>query len=136
MKNKTKEELMKDLTQLEQTKNKTIITSVYIFSTISIIFYLGIILLASQTLEEGYILSAIVCISTILLIIIAFYNLRLEVQNGYYECSKCHHRFVPSSYLKAMISPHLNMSRYLRCPECDKYSWTKKVMTKEDNYDN
>ena len=43
---------------------------------------------------------------------------------------KCHHKFVPN-YKEALISMHMSTTRYLKCPKCNKRSWTKKVMNKE-----
>ena len=90
-------------------------------------FYL--IVLACMTLEEGPILGTIICASTTIFVIVAFYALKLEVDAGYYECKKCHHRFIPN-YLTAMFVPHIHTTRYLKCPNCHSRSWAKKVMTK------
>ena len=96
----------------------------------NIIFYIGIILLAVLTLKEGIILGIIISASTILFLIAGFIALKFELDAGYYECKKCHHRYVPASYFEVMIAPHINTTRYLKCPKCHKRSWTKKVMTK------
>jgi len=75
----------------------------------------------------------------ILLIIIGFVPamigimvaLKIEQKAGYYECAKCHHKYVPtfSSVLWAM---HINRTRYMKCPKCNKRSWNKKVLNKEE----
>lgn len=59
-----------------------------------------------------------------------FCALRIEQVAGYYKCAKCGHRYVPS--LKAVsFSMHMGRTRYMRCPECNKRSWQKKVISKE-----
>lgn len=95
----------------------------------STIFYIGIMLLAVKTLEEGVLLGTILTFSTILYIIAAFISLKFEVDAGYYECKNCHHKFVPT-YKEVMFSIHMGTTRHLRCPECKKRSWAKKVMAK------
>lgn len=95
----------------------------------STIFYIGIMLLALKTLEEGVLLGTIITFSTILYIIAAFISLKFEVDAGYYECKNCHHKFVPT-YKEVMFSIHMGTTRHLRCPECKKRSWAKKVMAK------
>ena len=81
-------------------------------------------------LEEGPILGAIIFSATAFVIIIAFYALKLEMDAGYYECKNCHHRYVPTSYLKVMFAPHIITTRYMKCPKCGKYSWSKKVLSR------
>ena len=130
---KKTDELLVELTKQEEIKNKKMITDMYVLTITTIVFYIGITLLAAYTLGEGTLFGIIVAISTVILVIVAFYALRLEIDAGYYECNKCHHRYVPDSYWKVMISPHLDTTRYLKCPNCGKRSWSKKVMSKGDN---
>ncbi len=127
---KKNEELLIELAKQEELKNKKMITDMYVLAITTIIFYIGIILLASYTLREGTLFGIIVILSTIILVIVALYAFNLEINAGYYECKKCHHRYVPNSYFKVMISPHLDTTRYLKCPKCNKRSWSKKVMSK------
>ena len=93
------------------------------------LFYTGIIMLAYITLDKGPILGIVIATSTIFAISICFYALKLEVDAGYYECKTCHHRFT-ITYFKALFAPHLSTTRYLKCPKCNKRTWSKKVMTK------
>ena len=56
--------------------------------------------------------------------------LRIEQVAGYYECQHCKHRYVPT-YKAVNLAMHMGRIRYMRCPECGKKSWQKKVLTKE-----
>lgn len=59
----------------------------------------------------------------------AVYAAVLEHDSGYYECQNCKHRYIPST--KAVIfSVHSESDRILRCPECSKKGWHKKVLTR------
>lgn len=126
---KKTEQLLLELTKQEEVKNKKLIVSTWFIAIISILFYFGIILLAVFILEEGTILNTIVIISTLLLTISLFYTFKIEVDTGYYECQKCHHKYM-TTYFSAIMAPHLGMTRYLKCPQCNKKSWSKKVMSK------
>ena len=128
--NKVSDELLLEMKKREEQCNKKLITSMWILLISLFIFYIGIVVLACNTLEEGPLLGTVICSSTTIAVIVAFYALKLEVQAGYYECKKCHHRFVPT-YFEALMSMHLSTTRYLKCPECHKRSWAKKVMSKE-----
>ena len=59
-----------------------------------------------------------------------FFALRIEQTAGYYECAKCHHRYVPS-YKSVLMAPHMGRTRRMKCPQCQKRSWQKKTVTKE-----
>ncbi len=74
----------------------------------------------------------------ILLFILAFaflivgvsFALKIEAETGYYECQKCHNKYVPK-YSSVYFAMHLGTTRYMKCPKCGKRSWQKKVMSKE-----
>ena len=93
------------------------------------IFYFGILFLSVNVLEEGILLGTIICISTIIFVTAGFIALKFEVDAGYYECKKCHHKFIPT-YKEVMLSAHISTTRYLKCTKCHKRSWAKKVMSK------
>lgn len=128
--NKKTEELLVELAKQEELKNKKIMRDMWVLLITAAIFYLGLVWLAVYTLEEGPLLGTIITIATIVFVAVGFYALKLEVDAGYYECKKCHHRFVPT-YWEALITPHVHTTRWLKCPECKNRTWSKKVMTKE-----
>ena len=55
------------------------------------------------------------------------YALKLEISVGAYKCKNCGHEFVPT-YKQALSAMHLSTTRYLKCPECKKRTWCKKVL--------
>ena len=126
---KKTEELLVELAKQDELKNKKLLTSMWTILITSALFYVGIILIAVNTLEEGIILGTIICISTMIFVIAGFIALKFEVDAGYYECKKCHHKFIPT-YKEVLFSMHMSTTRYLKCPKCNKKSWSKKVMTK------
>ena len=127
--NKKSEELLVELAKQDELKNKKLMTSMWTILITSTIFYVGILLLAVITLEEGIILGTIICSSTVVFLISSFIALKFELDAGYYECKNCHHKHVPS-YFTVLWAPHMSTTRYLKCPKCGKKSWSKKVMTK------
>ena len=126
---KKSEELLLELAKQDELKNKKLMTSMWTILITSAIFYIGILLLAVNTLEEGILLRTIICVSTIIFVIAGFIALKFEVDAGYYECKKCHHRFIPT-YKEVLFAMHISTTRYLKCPKCHKRSWAKKVMSK------
>ena len=55
------------------------------------------------------------------------YCILIEQVAGYYECNKCHERYVPT-YKQVLFAMHNGRTRYMKCPKCHKYSWNKKVI--------
>lgn len=64
------------------------------------------------------------------LLIATPFALKIEQKAGYYECQKCGNKHIPK-YSSVFLAMHLGRTRYMRCPECGKRSWHKKVINKE-----
>lgn len=124
---KKTEELLIELTKKEEEKNKKIIANIWVLIITASIFYATIIILGALTLGEGVPFCIITVVSTMIFVCISFYALKIEVDTGYYECRKCHHKFKPS-YLVALITPHAHTIRYLKCPQCGEKTMTKKKL--------
>ena len=60
-----------------------------------------------------------------------FSALRIEQMAGYYECQHCKHKYVPT-FKAVTMAQHMGRTRYMTCPACQKKSWQKKVLNKED----
>ena len=73
---------------------------------------------------------ALIVFAFIMILAVAFIAVGIEQKAGYYECQKCHDRHVPT-YWQTNLAMHMGRTRYMKCPECGKYSWQKKVLTKE-----
>lgn len=56
--------------------------------------------------------------------------IKIEQTAGYYECAECGHRYVPS-FKSVFMAAHMGRTRRMRCPNCGKKSWQKKVLSKE-----
>lgn len=128
---KKNEKLLLEMARQEEQNNKRLMLDMWVLLITTCLFYIGIITLAALTLEDGPVLKTIICISTVLLVIICFYGLKLETDAGYYECPKCHHKFEERNYFRMMIVPRIGIFKFLKCPKCHKRSMAKKVMTKE-----
>ena len=97
-----------------------------------VIGILGVIVLLSFTLFASYIemstwLKVLLIVSGFIIAIVSFlFALRIEQVAGFYECSKCHHKYIPT-YKQTSFAMHMGRTRYMKCPHCHKYSWNKKV---------
>lgn len=126
---KKTEELLLQMTKKEEEQNKKLLFSMYVIIITSAIFYILTLLIAVNFIQEGLKLGIIIVVATIVFLIAGFTALKIEVDAGYYECKKCHHKFVPT-YKQVLMAMHIGTTRYLKCPKCNKRSWAKKVMSK------
>ncbi len=123
------EQLLVDISKELEQKNKIIWNSMWIIMGVSIPALIAGIFLAAFLIPEGiWQLVAILGICVVFLIP-CFYALKLEVSIGAYKCKNCGHEIVPT-YLEALNAMHRGTTRYLKCPECHKRTWCKKVIKK------
>ena len=127
--NQKNEQLLLDMAKELERKNKTIWTSMWAIMSVSIIALIAGILIAAFVIPEGvWQLVAIIGV-TVVFLIPCFFALKLEVSVGAYKCKNCGHEIVPS-YKQALNAMHMGTTRYLKCPECNKRTWCKKVIKK------
>ncbi len=125
---KNQEILLKMAKEIEA-KNKTIWTTMWVIMIVSIIALIAGLFAVAFFMPEGvWQLIAIIAICVVFLIP-CFYALKLEVSVGAYKCKNCGHEFVPT-YKQALNAMHLGTTRYLKCPNCQKRTWCKKVIDK------
>ncbi|MBO5360756.1 MAG: helix-turn-helix domain-containing protein [Clostridia bacterium] len=127
--NQKNEQLLLEMAKELEKKNKTIWVAMWTIMTVSIIGLIGGLALIALFVPEGpWMLVAILALCAVFLIP-CFYALKLEVSVGAYKCKNCGHEIVPT-YMQALNALHMGTTRYLKCPECNKRTWCKKVLKK------
>ena len=116
--------------EIEQ-KNKTIWTAMWVIMVVSIIALLGGLILVAFFVPEGVWQLVAILALVVVFLIPCFYALKLEVSVGAYKCKNCGHEIVPT-YTQALNAMHAGTTRYLKCPNCNKRTWCKKVINKKD----
>lgn len=124
-----KDIVIEELTKKEIEKDQLLLSTMWVFLTILLAMFLLICIVAASYIPEGPTQLIVIVVSTIILLIGAFYCLKLEVEAGYYKCKVCNHKHKPE-YKTVLMSMHFGTTRYLRCPECGNKSWSKKVLKK------
>lgn len=120
-----------ELEKVIEEKDKLLLASENIIGYASIIAYLSS-MYAINSKELSKLVKAIFIVSgTTILLVGASFAIKLEQKAGYYKCSKCDDTYVPENYLKVFFAPHIGKTRYMKCDNCEKYSWNKKVLTKK-----
>lgn len=112
----------------EQT-DKLLLRAETVLGYISAISFLILIFLASYLEMPESLRILLIIVGGIIFAVGISYALKIEQTAGYYECANCHHKYVPS-YKNVFFAMHIGRTRYLKCPKCEKKSWSKKVLTK------
>jgi transcriptional regulator with XRE-family HTH domain len=126
---KRAEELLLEMAKKEEINNKKLFVAMYVIVIMSVLALVNIVCLAQYFVVNTVLKNTICVIATIVALATMYYGLKLEVDAGYYECKKCHHKFVPT-YKEALLATHMGTTRHLKCPNCNEKSWCKKVMNK------
>ena len=118
-----------EMTKLKQEKDKQLLNiEIFIGLLVTLIFLSCAFVASYVEMKDIYRISLIIA-GLIPFIIGCIYALRIEQTAGYYECKKCHHKYIPT-YSSVFWAMHINRTRYMKCPKCGKKSWNKKVLTK------
>lgn len=127
--NEKNEQLLLDMAKELEKKNKTIWRSMWIIMIASMTALLAALLAAAFLVPEGPWQLVAVIGACVVFLIPCFYALKLEISVGAYKCKHCGHEIVPT-YTEALNAMHMGTTRYLKCPNCQKRSWCKKVIKK------
>ena len=127
--NQKNEQLLLDMAKELEQKNKTIWTSMWAIMIVSMTALFAGIMISAFLIPEGVWQLVTILGICIVFLIPCFYALKLEVSVGAYKCKDCGHEIVPT-YSEALWAMHRGTTRYLKCPNCEKRTWCKKVLKK------
>ena len=116
-----------EMTHLKEEKDKHLLLLEIIFGVIQLVLFFAIVLLTEFSSMNEKLKLAVYIADILLFLVTSFFMLGIEQKSGYYECKKCHHKYIPS-YKSVFLSMHMGRTRFMKCPECGKYSWQKKVL--------
>ncbi len=107
-------------------KTKLAFWQMYGILLITLLSNITIIMVASIVLMQDWLRVLLVVIALILMLLGLLIITSIDYNLGVYECKFCKHRFKPT--LKAYImGPHMFTSRKLKCPNCGKKSYCKRI---------
>ncbi len=126
--NKDSEKFILKLVEEKAERDKQLLILEILIGILSTSVLVSFILLASFINVSVYVKFIIILCGIILFAVGIFYALLIERIAGYYECSKCHHKYIPT-YKQILFSMHAFRTRYMKCPKCKCSSWSKKVIS-------
>jgi len=126
------EKLEKNLISVVKEKEKAdkqlLAMEIFIGVLVSVLLFSLVFVAAFLQMADWLRIALIAGGFTVFIIGVAF-ALRIEQTAGYYECAKCGHKHIPT-FSSVLWSMHMGRTRYMKCPECGKKSWQKKVISK------
>ena len=127
------ENLEKNLIKMVKEKERAderLLSVEIVMGVVGVILCLALIFVACYVPMTDWLRIVLGGIGFVFIFVIAFCLLKIEQVAGYYECEHCHHKYVPT-YQSVLWAMHINRTRYMKCPECRKWSWQKKVISKD-----
>lgn len=128
--NKELEKNLLEMVKQKEESDKRLLKLEIVLGIVSALPLIAAVIIASVVPMEEWKGGLLVGLSLLPLLIAAPFAIKIEQKAGYYECLKCGHRHIPK-YSSVFLAMHVNRTRYMRCPECNKKSWQKKVISKE-----
>jgi transcriptional regulator with XRE-family HTH domain/DNA-directed RNA polymerase subunit RPC12/RpoP len=128
--NEKSEKLILELARQKEANDKNLLNLEWLIGIFSVIILLGFTFVASFLNMSAWLRIVFIVSGFVLGLIGIGFALRIEQVAGYYVCAKCKHKYVPS-YNSVLWAMHAGRTRYMKCPECGKRSWQKKVISKE-----
>lgn len=128
--NEKAEKALLEMVKKEEMQNKKLMMYENVIGFGSTISFLIQVLVAVFFVKNTTAQILLFVLAFAFLIVGVSFALKIEAETGYYECQKCHNKYVPK-YSSVYFAMHLGKTRYMKCPKCGKRSWQKKVMSKE-----
>ena len=128
--NKELENNLIEMVKQKEQADKRLLNTEIVMGVICITIMLVLTAVASLVNMEEWLRITLILIGLVPLLIATPFMLKIEQTAGYYECKECGHRYVPT-FRAVFLAQHMGTTRKLKCPECGKKSWQKKVLSKD-----
>ena len=126
---KTEKNLIEVIRQKEEA-DKRLLTIEIVIGLLSTAFLFTMVIVAALIQMQDSVRFLLIAIGFVQFLVAMTFAIRIEQTAGYYVCAKCGHRYIPT-FGSVNMAMHFGRTRYMKCPECNKKSWQKKVISKE-----
>ena len=121
------EEKILELQKIKEANNKRFLQLETVIIILSLLFLFAVIAIVSFIAMPKWLKIFLTVFGTLICIISSLIGLKIEQVAGFYECRKCHQKYLPT-YKQINLAMHIGRTRYMKCPHCHKRSWNKKVI--------
>lgn len=123
------EENLLEMKKQKEDADKKMLSLEWVIGYISSISFLVLIFVASFIEMPAIVRILLIVFGSIIFAVGIANCLKIEQTAGYYECGKCHFKYIPT-YKSVFFSMHSGRTRHMKCPKCGEKTWNKKVISK------
>jgi len=128
--NKESEKILLEMVKQKEEADKRLLMMEVFIGVVCVLVLLALLLIAGLVQMQEWLRVVLILIGFFPILFATPFMLRIEQTAGYYQCAHCGHRYVPS-YQSVFMAMHMGRTRYMKCPNCQKRSWQKKVIRKD-----
>ena len=128
--NKELEKNLIETVKQKQEADKRLLNIEIAVGIICVVIMFALVMIASFVQMQEWLRVVLILIGLMPLVAAIPFMIKIEQTAGYYECAKCHHKYIPT-YQSVLWSQHYGRTRKMKCPECNQKSWQKKVLSKD-----
>lgn len=128
--NENSEKIILEMVKEKEKNDKLLLRCEILMGVVCISIMLALTAVASLVAMKESLRILLILIGLVPLLIATPFMLKIEQIAGYYECKECGHKYVPT-YKSVNLAQHIGRTRKMRCPNCNKKSWQKKVISKD-----
>ena len=121
-----------ELKKQKEESDKRLLTMEIVIGIIGSLFLFTLVFIASFLDIEAWLRILFIALGFIVFVVTIMFAVKIEQTAGYYECKHCGHKYVPT-FNQVLFAMHINRTRYMKCPKCNKKSWQKKVISQDEN---
>ena len=121
------EENLLEITKLKEEKDRQLLNLEIVIGYTSSITFITLIFVASYIKMPLWVSILLIVIGSIIFAVGMANAIKIEQVAGYYECSNCKHKYIPS-YQSVLWAMHIGRTRKMKCPKCHEKCWHKKVI--------
>lgn len=123
------EESLLEMAKLKEEKDKQLLALEYVIGFTACISFLLLIFVAAYIEMDNWLRLLLIISGSVIFAFGIGNAIKIEQIAGYYECSNCHHKYVPT-YKSVFFARHIGRTRKMVCPKCNKKCWHDKVISK------
>ena len=128
--NKEMENKLIEMFRQKEEADKRLLKMEIVLGIIAILPLIAAVIIAIIIPMEEWKAGLLVGLSLLPLLIATPFAIKIEQKAGYYVCRECGHKHIPA-YSSVFMAMHYGRTRYMKCPECHKRSWQRKVVSKD-----
>lgn len=132
--NEAMEKNLLEMIKQKEQADKRLLKNEIVLMVTSMLFLFAMIAVGVVFMKIGmelWVFFLLLGVALVQFIVCGMFAIRIEQTAGYYKCAKCGHKYVPK-YISVNLAMHIGRTRFMKCPECGKYSWQKKVISKDE----